>query len=50
MAFVFTEVVMTRALVEKESKLSKSDNSPVKACVYYGDIGWKTETKRLFQY
>ncbi|CAG8577663.1 1947_t:CDS:2 [Gigaspora margarita] len=31
-AFVSTGAVMARALVEKASKLSKSDNSPVKAC------------------
>ncbi|CAI2198053.1 9041_t:CDS:1, partial [Funneliformis geosporum] len=36
-AFVSTGAVMARALVEKASKLSKPDNSPVKACVYYGN-------------
>ncbi|CAI2185730.1 9453_t:CDS:1, partial [Funneliformis geosporum] len=40
-AFVFTGVVMARVLVEKASKLSKPDNSPVSACAYYGDMDGK---------
>ncbi|RGB28950.1 hypothetical protein C1646_767176 [Rhizophagus diaphanus] len=37
-AFVSTGVVIARALVEKASKLSKPDNSPVRVCAYYRDI------------
>src|SRR5438309_1168866 len=37
-AFVSTGAVITRALVEKASKLSKPDNSPVRACTYYRDM------------
>ncbi|CAI2166889.1 5732_t:CDS:2 [Funneliformis geosporum] len=44
-AFVSTGAVMVRALVEKASKLSKSDNSPVRACAYYGDIDGKQRQK-----
>src|SRR4051812_14890976 len=40
-AFVSTGAVMTRALVKKASKLSKPDNSPVRACAYYGDMNGK---------
>src|SRR6266496_913843 len=40
-AFVSTGVVMARALVEKASKLSKPDNSPVRARAYYGDMDEK---------
>ena len=40
-AFVSTGAVMARALVEKASKLSKPDNSPVRACAYYGDMDGK---------
>src|SRR3954451_15283543 len=32
---------MARALVEKASKLSKPDNSPIRACAYYGDMDGK---------
>ena len=32
---------MARALVEKASKLSKPDNSPVKARAYYGNMDGK---------
>ena len=41
MAFVSTGAVMARALVEKASKLSKPDNSPVRAHAYYGDMDGK---------
>ncbi|UZO05894.1 uncharacterized protein OCT59_026232 [Rhizophagus irregularis] len=44
-AFVFTGVVIARALVEKASKLSKPDNSPVRACAYYGDMDGKQRQK-----
>ncbi|RIA90206.1 hypothetical protein C1645_738015 [Glomus cerebriforme] len=40
-AFISTEVVMARALVEKTSKLVKSDNSPIRARAYYGDMDGK---------
>ncbi|CAG8579886.1 9643_t:CDS:10, partial [Scutellospora calospora] len=40
-AFVSTGVVMARALVERASKLTKPDNSPIKACAYYGDMDRK---------
>ena len=39
--FVSTGAVIARALVEKASKLSKSDNSPVRACTYYRDMNGK---------
>jgi hypothetical protein len=35
-AFVSTGIVMAKALVEKASKLSKPDNSPVRAHAYLG--------------
>jgi len=44
-AFVFTGAVIARALVEKVSKLSKPDNSPVRACAYYGDMDGKQRQK-----
>jgi hypothetical protein len=40
-AFVSTGAVMARTLVKKASKLSKSDNLPVRACAYYGDMDRK---------
>ena len=40
-AFVSTGAVIARALVEKASKLSKPDNSPVRTCAYYGDMDKK---------
>ncbi len=40
-AFVSTGAVIARALVEKASKLSKPNNSPVRACAYYGDMDRK---------
>ena len=40
-AFIFTRAVIARALVEKAFKLSKSDNLPVRACAYYGDMDGK---------
>src|SRR6266540_2100228 len=40
-AFVSTRTVIARALVEKASKLSKPDNSPVRAHAYYGDMDEK---------
>src|SRR3954453_15337252 len=40
-AFVSTEVVIARALVEKASKLSKPDNLPVRACTYYRNMDRK---------
>ena len=40
-AFVSTGAVIATALVEKASKLSKPDNSPVRACAYYGDMDGK---------
>ncbi|RGB35012.1 hypothetical protein C1646_759824 [Rhizophagus diaphanus] len=43
--FVSTGAVIARALVEKASKLSKSDNSPVKACAYYGNMDGKQRQK-----
>ncbi len=43
--FVSTEAVMTRALVEKVFKLSKSDNSPIRARAYYGNIDGKQRQK-----
>ena len=45
MAFVSTRAVMARALVEKASKLSKPDNSPVRAHVYYGNMDGKQRQK-----
>src|SRR5437764_8347247 len=36
---------MARALVEKASKLSKPDNSPVIACAYYGNMNGKQRQK-----
>ena len=39
--FISTGVVIARALVEKASKLSKSDNSPVRAYSYYEDMDGK---------
>ncbi|CAI2170223.1 16666_t:CDS:1 [Funneliformis geosporum] len=39
--FVSTRAIMARELVEKTLKLSKTDNSPVKAYAYYGDIDRK---------
>jgi hypothetical protein len=44
-AFVSTGAVMARALVEKASKLSKPDNSPVRARAYYGDMDGKQRQK-----
>jgi hypothetical protein len=44
-AFVSTGAVMARALVEKASKLSKPDNSPVRACAYYGNMDGKQRQK-----
>src|SRR3954466_5345306 len=44
-AFVSTGAVMARALVEKASKLSKPDSSPVRACAYYGDMDGKQRQK-----
>ena len=44
-AFVSTGAVMARALVEKASKLSKPDNSPVRAHAYYGDMDGKQRQK-----
>ncbi len=44
-AFVSTGAVMARALVEKASKLSKPDNSPVKARAYYGNMDGKQRQK-----
>ncbi|CAG8716318.1 2802_t:CDS:1, partial [Scutellospora calospora] len=44
-AFVSTEAVITRALVEKVSKLFKPDNLPIKACTYYRDIDGKQRQK-----
>src|SRR5437763_8795362 len=43
--FVSTGAVMARALVEKASKLSKPDNSPVKARAYYGNMDGKQRQK-----
>ena len=40
-AFVSTGTVMARALVEKASKLSKPDNSPVRVCAYYENMDKK---------
>jgi len=40
-AFVSTGAVIARVLVEKASKLSKPDNSPVRARAYYGDMDGK---------
>ncbi|CAG8749569.1 25777_t:CDS:1, partial [Gigaspora rosea] len=40
-AFVSTGAVMARALVERASKLTKPDNSPIKARAYYGDMDGK---------
>ncbi|CAI2182752.1 12405_t:CDS:2 [Funneliformis geosporum] len=39
---------MAKALVEKASKLSKPDNSSVRACAYYGDIDEKQRQKDFF--
>ncbi|CAG8801394.1 34408_t:CDS:2 [Gigaspora margarita] len=47
-AFVSTRVVMARVLVEKASKLSKSDNSLVKAHAYYGNMDRKQRQKDFF--
>ncbi|GBC48706.2 hypothetical protein GLOIN_2v1842826 [Rhizophagus irregularis DAOM 181602=DAOM 197198] len=44
-AFISTGAVMARALVEKASKLFKPDNSPVKACAYYGNMDGKQRQK-----
>src|SRR3989440_7261981 len=44
-AFVSTGVVMARVLVEKASKLSKPDNSPIRARAYYGDMDGKQRQK-----
>src|SRR5205085_10549641 len=44
-AVVSTGAVMARALVEKASKLSKPDNSPVRARAYYGDMDGKQRQK-----
>ncbi|CAI2195845.1 9841_t:CDS:2, partial [Funneliformis geosporum] len=44
-AFVSTGAVMARALVEKASKLSKPDNSPVRARAYYGDMDGRQRQK-----
>ncbi|CAI2194603.1 15133_t:CDS:2, partial [Funneliformis geosporum] len=44
-AFVSTGAVMARALVEKASKLSKPDNSLVRARAYYGDMDGKQRQK-----
>src|SRR6266542_494728 len=44
-AFVSTGAVMARALVEKASKLVKSDNSPIRARAYYGDMDGKQRQK-----
>ncbi|CAG8461670.1 25914_t:CDS:2 [Gigaspora margarita] len=44
-AFVSTGVVMARALIKKASKLSKPDNSPVRARAYYGDMDGKQRQK-----
>ncbi|RIA99157.1 hypothetical protein C1645_811904 [Glomus cerebriforme] len=43
--FVSTGAVMARVLVEKASKLSKPDNSPIRARAYYGDIDGKQRQK-----
>ena len=40
-AFVSTGAVIARALVEKASKLSKPDSSPVRAYAYYRDMDGK---------
>ena len=45
MAFVSTEAVITRALVEKASKLFKPDNLPVRARAYYGNMDGKQRQK-----
>ena len=45
MAFVSTRVVMAKVLVEKASKLSKPNNSPVRARTYYGDMDGKQRQK-----
>ncbi|CAG8577082.1 13066_t:CDS:2, partial [Racocetra persica] len=37
--------VIARMLVEKASKLSKPDNSPVRVCAYYGDMDGKQRQK-----
>src|SRR5436190_4437090 len=47
-AFVSTRAVIARALVEKASKLSKPDNSPVRARAYYGDMDGKQRQKDFF--
>ena len=41
MAFVSTGAVIARTLVEKASKLSKPDNSPVRVYIYYRDMDRK---------
>ena len=45
MAFVSTGAVMARTLVEKASKLSKPDNSPVRTRAYYGDMDGRQRQK-----
>jgi len=47
-AFVSTEAVIARALVEKASKLSKPDNSPIRTHAYYGDMDEKQKQKDFF--
>ncbi|RIB06649.1 hypothetical protein C2G38_2115618 [Gigaspora rosea] len=44
-AFVLTGAVMARALVERASKLTKPDNSPIKARAYYRDMDRKQRQK-----
>ncbi|CAI2193998.1 17646_t:CDS:2, partial [Funneliformis geosporum] len=44
-AFVSTGAVMAKVLVEKASKLSKPDNSPVRAHTYYGNMDGKQRQK-----
>ncbi|CAI2191895.1 4565_t:CDS:2 [Funneliformis geosporum] len=44
-AFIFTEALIASALVEKASKLSKPDNSPIKAYAYYGNMDEKQKQK-----
>ncbi|CAI2188792.1 1286_t:CDS:2, partial [Funneliformis geosporum] len=47
-AFISTGAVMARVLVKKASKLSKSDNSPIRTCIYYGDMDEKQRQKDFF--
>ncbi|CAG8845521.1 14968_t:CDS:2, partial [Gigaspora margarita] len=47
-AFVSTEAVMARTLIEKASKLLKPDNSPVRAHAYYGNMDGKQRQKDFF--